>query len=150
MKKVLAFLVLIVAGVAAYLFMVGKMPTQMLSEIVATPTPQPVDYTASFEIYTYGTKRIFTAAMYHNLSGDVYIESSDPSIVRVKKAGVTWGDFFASLPMKLTRDFLTTRTGQTFCNSSGGTLGFFINDSPAPDALDQEIKQGDKLLVTYK
>ena len=53
-----------------------------------------VDFTASFEIYTNGTKRVFTQAMYHNQSNDVFIENPDPSLVHVKKASVTWAGFF--------------------------------------------------------
>lgn len=50
-----------------------------------TLTSTVVDYRASFAIFTNGLKRTFTAAMYHNQSEEVYIESSNPSIVFVKK-----------------------------------------------------------------
>src|SRR3989344_3179598 len=69
-----------------------------------TLTPTTVNITASFEIYTLGTKRIFTDGKYHNLSQDVYITTSDPSAVYVKKANITWSDFFETLPMKLSKD----------------------------------------------
>src|SRR3990172_4396271 len=60
-----------------------------------------IDITASFEIYTLGTKRIFTDSKYHNQSSDVYIEFSNASLIKVKRRGTIWGDFFATLPMKL-------------------------------------------------
>jgi hypothetical protein len=110
---------------------------------------EPVDFTASFEIYTNGTKRIFTAAMYHNQSEDVFIQNSDPSVIYVKKAGVTWADFFATLPFSLTKECLITGTQQTFCNTDTQKLRFFVNDTEVPDALILEIHPNDILRVTY-
>ena len=121
-----------------------------VSSLQETKMKEPVSFEASFEIFTNGTKRVFTDPKYHNLSDLVYLESSDPSIVHVRAEGVTWGEFFNSLPMKLTKDCLTTGTGQTFCESGGGVLGFFINDVHTPEALEKEIKSGEHLLITYK
>lgn len=112
-------------------------------------TPQDVDYKASFAIFTNGTFRIFTAAMYHNQSEEVFIEALSPNIVHVKKEGVTWNDFFATLPFSLDKDCLTTGTGQTFCSGSGGELRFFLNGTEDPDSLDKVIVEADKLLVTF-
>lgn len=108
-----------------------------------------IDIQASFAIFTNGTFRIFTANMYHNLSNDAYIEASNPNLVQVKKGGTTWNDFFSTLPFKLTPECLTTGTKETFCTGNKGTLQFYINGEKNNNALDQEIKQGDKLLVTF-
>lgn len=104
---------------------------------------------AAFAIFTNGTFRVFTAPMYHNLSKDVFIESTNPNIVRITKVGITWDDFFTTLPFKLTTDCLTTGTGQTFCNGQNGTLKFYLNGQSDPDALDKLINQGDKLLISF-
>lgn len=148
--KVLLFL-LVIAGAVGFLIFQGKSSTPTL---VSSPQEAeealPVSFEASFEIYTYGTKRIFSDSKYHNKSGDVYLEASDPSIIHVRSAKITWGDFFETLPMKLTKDCITTGTGQSFCESGGGKLGFFINDEHVQDALGAEIKPSDRLLVTYK
>ncbi len=104
---------------------------------------------ASFAIFTNGTLRIFTAAMYHNLSPDVYIEASNPNKIIIKKSGVTWDDFFSTLPFKLTKNCLVTGTKQTFCTGSKGTLRFYLNGDKKESALDLEIQNGDKLLVTF-
>lgn len=114
-----------------------------------TPQSQVVEKQASFTIFTNGTFRIFTASMYHNLSEDVYIEASNPNIVKVKKAGITWNNFFSTLPFKLTHDCLTTGTKETFCTGSDGALKFYLNGESSKNALDQEINNGDKLLVTF-
>src|SRR3989344_2956506 len=157
MKKLLLILIPVIAifSLVFYLNSSRKKtapatsPTPTTFEVSPTKTQEKVDITASFEIYTNTTKRIFTASMYHNLSEDVYITSDNPSIIHVKKAGVTWADFFATLPMKLSKDCLVTGTKQTFCTGQEGSLRFFINDQENPDALDEVINEGDFLKVTY-
>ena len=115
-----------------------------------SPTPTIFSaYTARFEIYTLGTKRIFTASMYHNLSEDVFINSSDPNVVQVKTAGVTWNDFFQTLPFELTKDCLTTGTGQKFCSNEKQSLKFYLNESEDGNVLDKEILPNDFLRVAY-
>lgn len=104
-------------------------------------------FTAKFEIYTLGTKRVFTSLMYHNLSSDVYISEPDPSIIHVKESGVTWDDFFKTLPFSLTKECLVTGDKQTFCTNKNQILKFILNGIEDPDALDKEIKEGDILRV---
>lgn len=112
-------------------------------------TPKLVDITAQFEIYTNGTKRIFTDPKYHKQSSEVYIELSDPSLIHVKKAGISWANFFDTLPMKLTDKCLTTGTGQVFCTNETSKLKFYINSVEQPNALNQIINQDDMLIVKY-
>ena len=121
--------------------------TQVVPEKVEEA--KEVNFTASFEIYTLGTKRIFTAEMYHNQSADVFIQNPDPSIVTVRKDGVTWANFFGTLPFKLEKNCLLSGTGQTFCNTETQKLHFTLNNVETPDALDLEIMSGDKLVVEY-
>ena len=112
-------------------------------------SPEPVDYTAKFAIYTHGTFRVFTAAMYHNLSADVFITADNPNLIRVKKADTTWQEFFNSLPFKLDKDCLVTGTGQTFCTGEEGELSFTLNGAKDKDALDKVIQPGDELVVSF-
>jgi len=121
----------------------------MRPESRSSSMPQIVDNQASFAIFTNGTFRVFTATMYHNLSPDVFIEANNPHLIQIKKDGLTWNDFFSTLPLKLTRDCLTTGTGQTFCSGSKDTLKFYINATRYEDALNNKINQSDKLLITY-
>ena len=51
--------------------------------------------------------------------------------------------------MSLSKDCLVTGSGQTFCTNKTQALRFFINGMEDPDALDREIKESDKLLITY-
>lgn len=104
---------------------------------------------ASFAIFTNGTFRIFTDSRYHNLSEDVHLTRETPNIITVTKKGVTWRDFFESLPMRVTNDCLTTGTGQLFCTNSEASLKFYLNGIRDDNVLDKEIMDKDKLLISY-
>lgn len=153
MKALTISIVVIAAllGVGAIiLFNRSETPPQ----VTQTPSPTPqieekVDIKASFTIITGSIARSFKAEKYHNKSPDVYIEASDPTIIHVKKAGITWDDFFKTLPMKLTKQCLTTGDGETFCDGKGGGLKFYLNDIADKDLLDKEIKEGDKALIKF-
>jgi hypothetical protein len=116
---------------------------------VSTEVPETDDFTATFEIITNGTRRIFTSAMYQNQSTDVFIQNPDPSIVYVKKAGITWADFFETLPFSVNKTCLVTGTKQTFCSNEDKQLRFYINGLEEPNALDLKIQPGDALRITY-
>ena len=129
----------------------GQPPTQETNTSTQSTSADSFDQplAAAFAIFTNGTFRVFTASMYHNQSSNVYIESSNPNLIQVKKGGVTWGDFFNTLPFKLSDTCLTTGTGETFCTNDTRSLKFYINREFTEDALSREIKNGDKLLVSY-
>ncbi|HSA83648.1 MAG TPA: hypothetical protein VLF20_02060 [Patescibacteria group bacterium] len=150
MRSLLILGVLIIFVIAG--FFVFSSTTKNNPKTLTVPisqAPETVETKAAFAIFTHGVFRIFTAAMYHNLSTDVYIESSNPNIVYVKRANITWDDFFNTLPFKLSKECLTTGTGQTFCTKGNQSLRFYLNGKVNPNALDQVIKEGDQLLVTF-
>src|SRR3989344_6603315 len=123
--------------------------SQSIDSNLSIGSDKKVAKQASFAIFTNGTFRVFTNSMYHNLSDDVFIQSINPSIIQIKKEGITWDDFFKTLPFKLDPDCLTTGTGQTFCTGQAGRLKFYINGLEDEYALDKIINQGDKLLVSF-
>lgn len=123
---------------------------EVTEPLAESPTPtSPGEIRAGFAIFTNGTFRIFTDPKYHRQSELVYIDAAKPNVVIVGKPGATWGDFFSSLPMSLTKECLITGTKQTFCTNEQAELQFFINGEKVDDALDREIQHGDRLLVTY-
>lgn len=123
--------------------------TKETSPLLENPQRE-INISASFDIYTNGTKRIFTDSKYHNLSGEVYITSQDPGIIYVKKGGITWDDFFKTLPMSLTKNCLVTGTNQTYCTGENGVLRFYINGVENRDALDLVIQSQDSLSVKFE
>lgn len=150
LKPITISIVIILILIAAFLLF--NKP-QTLKTSVQTPTPtqeiREINIKASFTIVTGNITRSFIAEKYHNQSPDVYIENPDPSVIHVKKIGITWDDFFKTLPMMLTKDCLITGDGETLCNEKGGTLIFYLNDVETPDLLDNEIKDGDKALINF-
>lgn len=144
MKKVLILpLVIAVLAAGVLLFNRQKTPPEKV-EVRSAPTHNH----AAFLIFTNGTKRDFSASMYHERSSRAHLHASHPEIVHIHAAGVTWQEFFDSLPMKLNQDCLTTGTGQEFCTSANLELKFFINGQKQ-DVLSQEIEDGDRLLVSF-
>lgn len=128
------------------------------SSLSPTSTPEPetvdpdligVDISATFTIITDDITRSFKAAKYHNQSQDVFITAADPTIVHVKKGRITWADFFATLPMKLTKECLITGDGETFCDGKQGTLRFYLNNVEEKNLLDKEIHDGDVILINF-
>ncbi len=150
-KLILAVISLILVLLAVLVFSKFQNKETTAPNLESTPLVQnqEVDIKATFTIITNGITRNFNAKMYHNLSSDVYIEASNPTIVYVKKKGTTWNDFFSTLPMKLTSDCLTTGTGQTFCTGDTGSLKFYLNGQKREDLLFMEIREGDRVLITY-
>lgn len=127
-------------------------PSTPLNQTPSQPEPttiKEVNYMATFEIFTNGLKRDFSSSRYHNLSTDIFIEPQNPQTVHVKKPGLTWNDFFKTLPMKLSNDCLVTGTNQTFCNGDGGILQFFVNGQKVEQFLSKEIKNGDQAKITF-
>lgn len=151
MKKIIVIAFIIVLAVAAIVYLNRTTTSDKTSDQTSQYTTGKFEsISANFEIYTFTTKRIFTDAKYHNQSENVYIEALDPSKIIVRSPNITWSDFFATLPMKLTKDCLTTGTGQVFCTGEPGTLKFFINGAGDPNALEKEINEGDLLKVIFE
>lgn len=143
---------LVLVGYLIFGLRVNTLPasTTQPGKTGVTSMPQEqVDYKAGFAIFTHDTFRVFTAPMYHNLSNDAYIAADNPNIVRVKKAGVTWEDFFKTLPLTLTKDCLITGMKETFCTNGNGILRFYLNGKEDTNALDKQIVNGDGILISF-
>lgn len=154
MRKFILVLILL-TGVGLVMYITSLLPTPSSSPPKITPIPAPlpykkeVDFKATFTIITNGITRSFIHSKYHNKSSDVYITADNPTIVHAKKEGITWQNFFDTLPMKLTKECLTTGDGEVLCDKKGGSLKFFLNGIEDKDLLDREIEPGQKALITY-
>jgi hypothetical protein len=122
-------------------------------QVLPFPSPDPTPslskpFTAQFMVFTHGTKRVFTDPKYHNQSTDVFLTANDPSVINVQKYGLTWEDFFSTLPFSLTTECLITGTKQTFCTNETQFLSFYLNGQLEPNALQKLIQPNDQFLVT--
>lgn len=147
-KAIVTIIIVSLVLISAFVFILNKQTETKIPEQKETAQEQ-TSSTASFAIFTNGTFRVFTAAMYHNLSPDAYIEADNPNIIKIKRAGITWNDFFSTLPFKLTHDCLVTGTKETFCSNNDTTLKFYLNGEKKAQILGEVIRDGDKLLITY-
>lgn len=148
MIKLIIGILLIILAVGGFLF-IPKKSVSAPEKISETVQPQNTKQTAIFTIITDQITRSFTAEKYHNKSEDVFINADNPSVVYVKKEGIKWSDFFATLPMTLTKKCLITGDGETLCNGKQGTLKFYLNGKEDKDLLDKKIKQNDKALIQF-
>ncbi len=147
-----AIFFLIILGIAGSIYnRITQPPIPNTNHIRTFETITPKDYEikAYFSIYTNNTFRIFDSAMYKNQNKDIFIPADSSNKIIIKKENQKWSDLFATLPMKLTKDCLTTGTKQVFCNNSISSLKFYINGKKEENALDMVIGNDDKLLVTY-
>lgn len=159
MKKItLSIVVLGIIGVIIIYF-VNKLSNQNGRATLVTEGPtvstslrdtaEKTEIKAAFLIFTNGTKRDFSALMYHNLSRDAYLTSENPNIVTIAKDGITWQDFFETLPMEVRKDCLITGTKQTFCSGENGVLKFYLNGAKDDDMLVRKINNKDKALISF-
>ena len=159
MKKITLILVVVGLVIVMAIFLIQKYVAESFDKRFVSDTPrqdlrldesrEEYEIKAAFVIFTNGTKRDFSALMYHNLSPDAYITAANPNIVTVTKKGIMWQQFFDTLPFKLTKECLTTGTKQTFCTGQAGVLKFYLNGALNNNILFTEINQGDKALITY-
>jgi hypothetical protein len=150
-RPYLAIIPILVAASVFLIYTKIRDKTLELSEIKETTKLQieKVDNLAAFAIYTNGLKRTFDDPKYLNLNESVYIDLNNTNIIHVKTSGITWRDFFDTLPMEVDYDCLTTGTGQKFCNGEGGNLHYIIDGSEANDFFEREIKDTDHALIIF-
>lgn len=149
MSKRIILVVLFLLIISAIIYFLSSQKTRQNKSFMQKFIPKKVNYKAGFAIFTNSTFRLFTAPMYHNLSSSVFITADNPNIVNVKKEGVTWDDFFKTLPFKLTTDCLITGTKETFCTGDNGGLKFYLNGSRVDDLLKRAIQKADRALITF-
>lgn len=118
-------------------------PTFSTSPLISLP------YSAYFAVFTNGTFRLFNDPKYHHQSDYVYITNENVNKVTATIAGVTWQDFFNTLPMQLTNDCLTTGTAQKFCSNESSELKFILNGIQNQNALSEVIIPNSKLLISF-
>lgn len=111
------------------------------------PVNEPV--AATFLIYLHGLPKELKNADFFNQSSRVFISTANPRVVQVKTLGVTWDDFFETLPMTFSKECLVSEVNQEFCTYNDLKLYYYLNGKEEEDIFSKEIKNGDKLLVTY-
>lgn len=153
MTKYILFIAVVIFFTALFsaMFKPDDVKVKKISDVKkeSSISPTPITKKAKFLIFTNGLKRDFSSSMYHKLSQDAYIEAEDPTIVYVKSENITWNDFFRTLPFELTKECLTTGTGEIFCNSGDQKLAFYLNGVKKDNLLDTVINDKDQALISF-
>ncbi len=104
---------------------------------------------ATFAVFTNGLEHIFEGDDYYLRTPQAYIERDQPQTVIIALDSVTWRTFFNSLPISLDEECFVTDENHQYCTNQSQTLQFYLNEKPTPGVLDQPIRPGDQLLITY-
>ncbi len=147
----IVFIIVILVGIF-FLNRTNTPPEQPINNSQPSPSPSPqqeINIKASFTIITDNITRSFINPKYHNKSPDVFITSDNPTVINVKKPGITWSNFFDTLPMKLTKDCLITGDGERLCDTENGSLRFYLNNIEDMNLLDKEIQNNNQALIKF-
>jgi hypothetical protein len=79
----------------------------------------------------------------------VHLHNSDPDVVHVHHAGVTWGHFLTNLGFGTGDGYLVTDDGTWHRTEGERTLRFVMNGHPVPDVHNRLIRPGDRLLISH-
>lgn len=104
---------------------------------------------ADFKVYVNGQAIDFSQQKYQVRVQYVHVEDNDGDVVHVHAPGMTLGIFLNSLGFHLTSSCLTTDDGTKMCNSGSKTLKVYVNGKQIQDGASYEIKDLDKILVSY-
>lgn len=103
---------------------------------------------ADYKIYIDGKAVDFAKREYMVKAPYVHIEGMNGDVIHVHATGVTIGDFFETLGMKLTKECFELKK-QKYCTVGERTLKFYVNGEPNDLFGDYLMADGDKLLISY-
>ncbi|VVB58432.1 Uncharacterised protein [Candidatus Anstonella stagnisolia] len=117
---------------------------------------------ADFKMYVNGQALDFSQAKYQeplgpngtdtnctNESTLAHLHGGDGDVVHKHATGVTWGYFFSTIGINLTDNCIVLDNGTAFCNSENGKWRYFVNGRETGAVRDTEIKNLDRVLITY-
>lgn len=104
-----------------------------------------------FKVYINGNPIDFSQGKYQkpHLNAKVHLEGWDGDLIHKHATGVTMGFFLKSVSISFDKNCLAIDTGENYCNDGDSTLKFYINGKPNPEWENYDLKDGDKILVSY-
>ncbi len=128
----------------------------MLLLFLATCSPKPkigpvgsTHIHADFKVYLEGVPIDFSQQKYQLRARHVHVEDSNGDIVHIHATGVTLGEFFRTLDMKLTEECFVPDEGKKYCNEEDKKLKIYVNGEQNFLYGDYLIGDLDRILVTY-
>ena len=104
---------------------------------------------AALLIKIFGDKFDFSAPAYQIKSSWIHFEGRDGSTIHKHATGVKLGYLFDTLGIGLDDKCFVFKDGRSFCTNDQYSLKFYINGEKVNDIRDYEIKDNDRILISY-
>ena len=104
---------------------------------------------AAILVKVFGDAFDFSAPAYQIKSSWIHFEGRDGTTVHKHATGVTLGYLFETLRLGLDDQCFTFQDGRSFCNNDDYSLKFYINGEQVKDIRGYEIKDNDRILISY-
>jgi len=104
---------------------------------------------AGILVKIFGDTFDFSAPAYQIKSSWIHFEANDGTTVHKHATGVKLGYLFDTLRLGLDDKCFVFVDGRSFCTDEEYKLKFFINGQQVSDLRDYEIKDDDKILISY-
>ena len=104
---------------------------------------------AGILVKIFGDTFDFSAQAYQIKSSWIHFEGNDGTTVHKHATGVKMGYLFETLRLGLDDKCFEFQDGRSFCTNDDYTLRFFINGEQVNDIRDYELKEDDKILISY-
>jgi len=111
---------------------------------------------ADFKVYIMGKPFNFSQDKYMTKEAcgpesgaHAHLHDGNGEVAHVHEEGITWGDFFWSLGMKLNVTCFILDTEETYCDDRKNTLKFYVNGKKNFEFEKKEIWDLDRVLISY-
>ena len=101
-----------------------------------------------FQAPDYGTLEFWREAKVNRFT-HLHNGEDNVDVVHVHATGITLGMFLKTLGIKLTSKCITFEQEGAYCNDEIGSLKVYINGKIVPDSANYEIRDLDKILISY-
>ena len=104
---------------------------------------------AAFIVYINDEQIDFSLPIYQLKDQAVHVEDGIGDVVHVHEKGITMGFFFETLNVKFNRTCISIPIHGPFCSTNNQKLSFYVNSKQNYEFENYEIRELDKILITY-
>ena len=104
---------------------------------------------ADFKVYVNDKAIDFSVPMYQLKAKSVHVEHGIGDVVHIHKEGITVGAFFETLGIEFNKACIIIPAEGSYCNEDDKELSFYVNGIENDEFENYEIKDLDKILISY-
>ena len=104
---------------------------------------------AAFMVYINDEQIDFSLPIYQLKDQAVHLEDGIGDIIHVHDKGITMDFFFETLKVKFNRTCISIPIHGPFCNTDDQKLSFYVNNKSNYEFENYEIRELDRILITY-